>query len=204
MPATPRTAGCSVELTRCCAAEADDRVAVIILAGNGPQLLRRVRHGEHRSRSTRNSPARRSTRRSGSTQAPPRLTSNAARCRSGTITSSACRWRDLRKITIAQVHGNVISAGLDADGAWRPIVAAEDYDVRRYRRHLARHAWRRISGPSMEFGPRKELLPPATASTPTRPAPPGHGRCKGFSLDELPTLSRLLSVSRAGLPWHGC
>jgi enoyl-CoA hydratase len=36
------------------------------------------------------------------------------------------RWRDLRKITIAQVHGRVISAGLMLSWACDLIVAAED------------------------------------------------------------------------------
>ena len=70
------------------------------------------------------------------------------------------RWRDLRKITIAQVHGNVISAGLMLAWACDLIVAAEDTqfsDVVGQRLGMCgveyfAHPW--------EFGPRKtkELL----------------------------------------------
>ncbi|GAB92259.1 enoyl-CoA hydratase [Gordonia rhizosphera] len=70
------------------------------------------------------------------------------------------RWRDIRKITIAQVHGNVISAGLMLMWACDLIVAAENTtfaDIVATRlgmpgvEYLA-HPW--------EFGPRKakELL----------------------------------------------
>jgi enoyl-CoA hydratase len=70
------------------------------------------------------------------------------------------RWRDLRKITIAQVHGNVISAGLMLAWACDLIVAAEGTqfsDVVGQRLGMCgveyfAHPW--------EFGPRKtkELL----------------------------------------------
>ncbi|WP_091940049.1 enoyl-CoA hydratase [Trujillonella endophytica] len=70
------------------------------------------------------------------------------------------RWRDLRKITIAQVHGNVMSAGLMLMWACDLIVAADDAvfsDVVGQRLGMCgveyfAHPW--------EFGPRKtkELL----------------------------------------------
>ena len=70
------------------------------------------------------------------------------------------RWRDLRKITIAEVHGNVMSAGLMLMWACDLIVAAEDTqfsDVVGQRLGMCgveyfAHPW--------EFGPRKtkELL----------------------------------------------
>ncbi|SNQ52238.1 putative enoyl-CoA hydratase EchA13 [Frankia canadensis] len=70
------------------------------------------------------------------------------------------RWRDLRKITIAQVHGNVLSAGLMLAWCCDLIVAAEDTvfaDVVATRLGMCgveyfAHPW--------EFGPRraKELL----------------------------------------------
>jgi enoyl-CoA hydratase len=73
---------------------------------------------------------------------------------------NTCRWRNLRKITIAQVHGNVISAGLMLMWACDLIVAADDTvfaDVVGTRLGMssveyAAHPW--------EFGPRKakELL----------------------------------------------
>lgn len=39
---------------------------------------------------------------------------------------NTCRWRDLRKITIAQVQGNAISAGLMLIWACDLIVAADN------------------------------------------------------------------------------
>ena len=73
---------------------------------------------------------------------------------------NTCRWRDLRKITIAQVQGNAISAGLMLIWACDLIVAADDAkfsDVVAVRMGMPgveyyAHPW--------EFGPRKakELL----------------------------------------------
>ena len=73
---------------------------------------------------------------------------------------NTCRWRDLRKITIAQVQGNAISAGLMLIWACDLIVAADDAkfsDVVGVRMGMPgveyyAHPW--------EFGPRKakELL----------------------------------------------
>ncbi|MGV0626204.1 enoyl-CoA hydratase [Mycolicibacter minnesotensis] len=74
--------------------------------------------------------------------------------------SNTCRWRDLRKITIAQVQGNAISAGLMLIWACDLIVAADNArfsDVVGVRLGMPgveyyAHPW--------EFGPRKakELL----------------------------------------------
>lgn len=68
---------------------------------------------------------------------------------------NTCRWRELRKITIAQVHGSVVSAGLMLMWACDLIVAAEDTifaDVVGTRLGMCgveymAHPW--------EFGPRK-------------------------------------------------
>ena len=54
------------------------------------------------------------------------------------------RWRNLRKITIAQVHGDVYAAGLMLMWACDLIVCDEDTRVRRRRRHPARHVRRRV------------------------------------------------------------
>ncbi len=54
------------------------------------------------------------------------------------------RWRNLRKITIAQVHGGVYAAGLMLMWACDLIVAAEGTDVRRRRRHPPRHVRCRV------------------------------------------------------------
>ena len=54
------------------------------------------------------------------------------------------RWRNLRKITIAQVHGDVYAAGLMLMWACDLIVAADDVALRRRRRHPARHVRRRV------------------------------------------------------------
>ncbi|KOS55247.1 enoyl-CoA hydratase [Rhodococcus rhodochrous] len=70
------------------------------------------------------------------------------------------RWRDLRKITIAQVHGNVMSAGLMLMWACDLIVAADDTtfaDVVGTRLGMCGVEY---MGHPWEFGPRKakELL----------------------------------------------
>ena len=83
---------------------------------------------------------------------------------------NTCRWRDLRKITIAQVQGNAISAGLMLIWACDLIVAADNAkfsDVVGVRMGMPgveyyAHPW--------EFGPRKakELLLTGDSWTPTR------------------------------------
>ena len=126
------------------------------------------------------------------------------------------RWRDLRKITIAQVHGNVISAGLMLTWACDLIVAAEDTqfsDVVGQRLGMCgveyfAHPW--------EFGPRKtkELMLTGDSidaeeahasawsarstrrtSSPTGPwpSPAGSPRC--------PPWPRCWSRSRSTRPW---
>lgn len=107
-------------------AEADDRVAVIILAGNGPSFSAGHDMG---------------TQIAIDEELPGPEQHPTFRIDGGTAASHVerrtrqewhyyfeCtrRWRDLRKITIAQVHGNVISAGLMLMWACDLIVAAED------------------------------------------------------------------------------
>ena len=64
------------------------------------------------------------------------------------------RWRNLRKITIAQVHGTVYAAGLMLMWACDLIVAADDA-LRRRRRHPARHVRRRVLRAPVGVRPRK-------------------------------------------------
>ena len=92
-------------------AEADDNVRVVILAAPRQELLRGPRPGLGGRRCSSANPGPRSIRRSART----------ARRRAGIAErtylqewhyffENTRRWRDLRKITIAQVQGNAISA----------------------------------------------------------------------------------------------
>jgi enoyl-CoA hydratase len=142
------------------AAEADDDVRVVILAGAGKSFSAGHDMG---------SPVAAEELAPGSGQHPSVGVDGGTR--SGVVEQRALqewhyyfqntrRWRDLRKITIAQVHGNVLSAGLMLMWACDLIVAAEDTtfaDVVVTRLGMCGveyfgHPW--------EFGPRKakELL----------------------------------------------
>ena len=66
------------------------------------------------------------------------------------------RWRNLRKITIAQVHGDVYAAGLMLMWACDLIVGADDTRVRRRRRHPARHVRRRVLRPPVGVRPAQD------------------------------------------------
>lgn len=141
-------------------AEADDSVSVIILAGNGPSFSAGHDMGsEVAAREELPGPDQHPT----------------FRINGGTASSHVerrmlqewhyyydCtrRWRELRKITIAQVHGKVISAGLMLMWSCDLIVAAEDTlfaDVVATR--LGMPGVEYFAHP-FEFGPRKakELL----------------------------------------------
>lgn len=136
------------------AAERDDTVKVVILAGAGPVFSSGHDLGSAESREEM-------------MPGPDQLES--AQTNGGTRESAeklmlqewhyffqnTMRWRNLRKITIAQVHGQVISAGLMLMWACDLIVAAEDTlfcDVVGTRLGMCgmeyfAHPW--------EFGPRK-------------------------------------------------
>lgn len=141
-------------------AEADDDVRVVILAGAGKVFSAGHDMGTevHRRESTPGPDAHPTTRTHGGT-------------RTGGVErqmlqeweyffSNTRNWRNLRKITVAQVHGNVLAAGLMLMWACDLIVAAEDTvfaDVVGTRLGMCgveyfAHPW--------EFGPRKakELL----------------------------------------------
>jgi enoyl-CoA hydratase/carnithine racemase len=111
------------------------------------------------------------------------------------------RWRDLRKITIAEVHGNVMSAGLMLMWACDLIVAADDAvfsDVVGQRLGMCgveyfAHPW--------EFGPRKtkELLLTGD-SMDAREAHALGMVSKVFSRDELADGTLALARRIAALP----
>jgi enoyl-CoA hydratase len=141
------------------AAEADDQVRVVILAGAGPVFSAGHDMGTQ---------VRKDEWLPGPTLHPTRTINGATR--SGAETrmlqewhyyyDNTRRWRNLRKITIAQAHGSVYAAGLMLMWACDLIVAAQDTifaDVVGTRLGMCgleyfAHPW--------EFGPRlaKELL----------------------------------------------
>jgi enoyl-CoA hydratase len=141
------------------AAEADDRVRVVILGGLGPMFSAGHDMGSKQSLSE-SAP--------GPDQHPSWQINGGTRVGAERLMvqewhyffQNTKRWRDLRKITVAQVHGRVLSAGLMLMWACDLIVAAEDTvfaDVVGTRLGMCgveyfAHPW--------EFGPRrtKELM----------------------------------------------
>ncbi len=140
-------------------AEADDNVRVVILGGTGPMFS---------SGHDLGSKAAQEESRPGPGQHPTRQINGATRKGSEALMlqewhyffENTRRWRNLRKITIGQAHGDVYAAGLMLLWACDLIVAAEDTrfaDVVGTRLGMCgveyfAHPW--------EFGPRraKELL----------------------------------------------
>ena len=119
------------------------------------------------------------------------------------------RWRNLRKITIAQVHGNVYAAGLMLMWACDLIVAADDVALRRRRRHPARACAASSTSPTRgSSGPARprSSCSPATRIDVDEAHPLGHGvaRCSRSTssptetlefarrIAELPTMTALL------------
>lgn len=104
-------------------AEADDEVRVVILGGNGKMFSSGHDMGSDVAASER--------------ETHPSFTINGA-TRSGTESrmlqewhyffQNTLRWRNLRKITIAQVHGKVYSAGLMLTWACDLIVGSDDVE----------------------------------------------------------------------------
>jgi enoyl-CoA hydratase len=136
------------------AAEADDRVKVVILGGHGPMFSAGHDTGSAQGMAeARPGPDQHRTwQQDGATRAGvERLYLQEWHY----FFQNTKRWRDLRKITVAQVHGNVISAGLMLAWACDLIVAAEGTvfsDVVGSRLGMCgveyfAHPW--------EFGPRK-------------------------------------------------
>jgi enoyl-CoA hydratase len=140
-------------------AEADDAVKVVILGGNGPMFS--AGHDMGSSQSVAEMTP-------GPTQHPSTLVNGGTRSGAERLMlqewhyyfENTRRWRNLRKITIAEVHGPVFAAGLMLAWACDLIVAAEGTvftDVVGTRLGMCgveyfAHPW--------EFGPRraKELL----------------------------------------------
>jgi enoyl-CoA hydratase len=140
-------------------AEADDDVRVVILAGNGPMFS---------SGHDMGSKVAMEEMRPGPNQHSTRSTNGGTRDGAESLMlqewhyffNNTLRWRNLRKITIAQVHGDVYSAGLMLMWACDLIVGSEDVvfaDVVGTRLGMCgveyfAHPW--------EFGPRrtKELM----------------------------------------------
>ena len=160
-PATPRTGACSSSsTTRSSRAEADDEVRVVILGGAGPMFS---------SGHDLGSKAAMEEHTPGPDQHPSRTVNGGTRKGAEALMlqewhyffENTRRWRNLRKITIGQVHGAGLRGRADADVGVRP-----DRGRRRTRRfadvvgtrlgmcgvEYFAHPW--------EFGPRKakELL----------------------------------------------
>ncbi|HEX7322557.1 MAG TPA: enoyl-CoA hydratase [Mycobacterium sp.] len=141
-------------------AEADDTVRVVILAARGKNFSAGHDLGSEAALAERRSgPEQHPTFRSfGGTREP--VAEKTYLQEWHFYFQNTCRWRDLRKITIAQVQGNAISAGLMLIWACDLIVAADNArfsDVVGVRLGMPgveyyAHPW--------EFGPRKakELL----------------------------------------------
>ena len=141
-------------------AEADDEVRVVILGGDGTDVLVGPRHGLEGVdwRSTPPGPNQHPTRRinGGTRQGAENLMLQEWHY----FFENTRRWRNLRKITIGQAHGDVYAAGLMLLWACDLIVCADDTrfaDVVGTRLGMCgveyfAHPW--------EFGPRKakELL----------------------------------------------
>jgi enoyl-CoA hydratase len=141
------------------AAEADDQVRVVILGGMGPMFSAGHDMGSKASIEEMTP---------GPTMHPTRTVNGGTRVGAEALMlqewhyyfENTRRWRNLRKITIAQVHGDVYAAGLMLMWACDLIVAADDVtfaDVVGTRLGMCgveyfAHPW--------EFGPRKakELL----------------------------------------------
>lgn len=107
------------------AAESDDDVRVVILAGSGASFSAGHDLGTRRAREERgDGPGRHPTYdRDGGTRAGvERLLLQEHRY----FYENTLRWRDLRKVTIAQVQGPVLAAGLMVAWACDLIVAADD------------------------------------------------------------------------------
>ena len=146
-------------------AEADDNVRVVILGGNGPMFS-----------SGHDIGARRSSRRSmpGPNQHPTRTINGGTREGAENLMlqewhyffQNTLRWRNLRKITIAQVHGARVRRRPDADVGVRPDRRGRGHDLRRRRRHPPRHVRRRVL--RAPVGVRRRARPRSSCSPATR------------------------------------
>ncbi len=141
-------------------AEADDDVRVVILAARGKNFSAGHDLGSEEALAERApGPGQHPTFRSnGATRAA--VTERTYLQEWHYFFENTCRWRDLRKITIAQVQGNAISAALMLIWACDLIVASDDAKFSDVVGGADGHARRRVLRPPWEFGARKakELL----------------------------------------------
>ena len=127
-------------------AEADDDVRVVILGGVGPMFS----SGHDMGSKVVDGGVR-----PGPSQHPTRTINGGTRKGAENLMlqewhyffENTLRWRNLRKITIAQVHGDVYAAGLMLMWACDLIVCADGTALRRRGRHPARHVRRRVLRP---------------------------------------------------------
>jgi len=140
-------------------AEADDQVRVVILGGAGTMFSSGHDMGSKDSIAER----------TGGENEHPSMSINGG-TRAGAenrmlqewhyFYQNTLRWRNLRKITIAQVHGNVFSAGLMLMWACDLIVAAENTEFADVVGHRLGMCGMEFFAHPWEFGPRraKELM----------------------------------------------
>ena len=140
-------------------AEADDQVRVVILGGAGTMFSSGHNMGSKDSIAER----------AGGENEHPSMSINGG-TRAGAenrmlqewhyFYQNTLRWRNLRKITIAQVHGNVFSAGLMLMWACDLIVAAENTEFADVVGHRLGMCGMEFFAHPWEFGPRraKELM----------------------------------------------
>ena len=154
-------------------AEADDEVRVVILGGTGPMFSSGHDLGSKVSmEETMPGPDQHPTRRiNGGTR---KGAENLMLQEWHYFFENTRRWRNLRKITIGQAHGDVYAAGLMLLWACDLIVVRRRHPLRRRRRHPARHVRRRVLRPPVGVRPPQGQGAAAhrrLASTPTRPTP---------------------------------
>ena len=127
-------------------AEADDEVRVVILGGDGPMFSSGHDMGSKVSMEEYTP---------GPNQHPTRAINGGTRKGAENLMlqewhyffENTRRWRNLRKITIGQAHGDVYAAGLMLLWACDLIVAADDTTLRRRGRRPPRHVRRRVLRP---------------------------------------------------------
>ena len=128
-------------------AEADDEVRVVILGGTG-------RCSPRGTTWDRRQPGRSGRRDRTSIRSTPSTAPRAKGAESLMLQEwhyffdNTRRWRNLRKITIGQAHGDVYAAGLMLLWACDLIVCGESDALRRRGRDAPRHVRRRVLRPS--------------------------------------------------------
>ena len=165
-------------------AEADDEVRVVILGGTGPMFS---------SGHDLGSKAAREEGMPGPNQHPTHTINGATRKGAEALMlqewhyffENTRRWRNLRKITIGQAHGDVYAAGPDAALGLRPHRLRRGHALRRRRRDPARHVRGRVLRPPVGVrAPQGQgASPDRRLGRRRRGAPPGHGE-QGLPADD--------------------